>query len=140
MGSGEFTFKGMVMYCGKMTSVKGNIFKLTRSGKLEKNRIVRQDKLELHSILFQPQWMQTRMPKSPQPTLAIVPRTAGTMKKVPESYNCFPALLLLHLNICKNKCASSASQCSALPSNNLKSRTLYISHNPYCPTVPSFLN
>jgi hypothetical protein len=83
MDSGEFTFKGKVMCCGKMTSVKGNIYKLTCSGKLEKSWIVRQNKLELHSILFQTQWMQNRMPKSPQPTLAIVPRTAGTMKKQP---------------------------------------------------------
>ena len=83
MGSGKFTFKGKVMCCGKTTSVKGNIFKLTRSGNLEKNRMVRQDEFELHSILFQPLWMQNRMQKSPQPTLSIVPRTAGTMKKQP---------------------------------------------------------
>ena len=83
MDSGEFTFKGKVMCRLKLTSVTGNIFKLTRSGNLEKNRMVRQDEFELHSILFQPLWMQNRMPKSPQPTLSIVPRTAGTMKKQP---------------------------------------------------------
>jgi len=92
MGSGKFTFKGKVMCCGKTTSVKGNIFKPTRSGNLEKNRMVRQDEFELHSILFQPLWMQNRMQKSPQPTLAIVPRTTGTMKKAADSYNCVPAL------------------------------------------------
>jgi uncharacterized NAD(P)/FAD-binding protein YdhS len=63
MDSGEFTFKGKVMCRLKLTSVKGNIFKLTRSGNLEKNRMVRQDEFELHSILFQPLWMQNRMQK-----------------------------------------------------------------------------
>jgi hypothetical protein len=112
------------MCCGKMTSAKGMIFKLACSGKLEKSWIVRQDKLELHSILFQTQWMQNRMPKSLQPTLAIVPRTAGTMKKAADSYNCFSAFAFIALNICTKSGTNAPLNVLRSPSNILK-RELY---------------